>query len=246
MAVLTPEHVGPSTAACLLEVDALADPAEAGSLDRLASSIAAGIRRYMGHPSAVRDQALGPELVVGIIGVGIATFSLANAIEARNVGGLTWRRNITRCTHQYPSGTQPNPWRDWYETILSVDCWPVPGFSKAYAFFAVYFRANGNDVDQCRVEKYNSTDWTISKLDVTFEGQDAVSYEQNSVGAIMLYLSGTLDPAGSGDIDFNGSILVKADTSVTAQGDLSVSRGDASDFEIKRLDSGSGFSIRKT
>lgn len=250
LAVLTPERLGPSAAACLLEVDHLTDPQgeqrlrEPQSIDRLGSSIARGIRRYMGRPAVHDKGLLEPTVVVGIVGVGVAVFSLINAIEARTVGGLTWRRNISRCLHTYPEGVSPGPWDpERRETVLNIEC--NSGMSSASAYFALCYRINGNDVDQCRVDKYSSSDWTISRLDVTFEGQDAVSYESNSVGAIMTYLTGTLDPSGAGDIDFSGRVLVKADGTVQAQDSLMVTRGDPSDFDIGRLDTGAGFYLRK-
>jgi N-acetylmuramoyl-L-alanine amidase len=249
LAILSPDRLPPGTAACLLEVDYLSDPGgeqrltDPASLDRIGSAIARGIRRYMGgQPAHARGQ-IAPALIVGIIGAGIGAFSLINSVEQRASGGLTWHRNITKVTHTYPSGTTPNAWVDCSDLILHVD--GISGLSSAWAMFETNWRANGNDIEQCLVEKYRSSDWTISALDVTFEGVDAASYEQNSVGCILMHIEGHLDPAGSGDIDFHGQVLIKADGTMVNQGDLEISRGDASDFNIRALDSGYGFFIQK-
>jgi N-acetylmuramoyl-L-alanine amidase len=56
LAVLAPDYLGPSTAACLLEVDSLLDPQgerrlrDPANLDRLGSAIARGIEGYVSRP----------------------------------------------------------------------------------------------------------------------------------------------------------------------------------------------------
>lgn len=247
LAILSPDRLPRDTAACLLEVDYLSDPegerrlTDPIALDRLGSAIARGIRRYMG--GAVARGEVAPQLIVGIIGAGIGAFALINALEQRASGGLTWSRNISKVTHTYPPGVTPNAWVDRMETILNIDC--TSGLSSSSAYFSANWRANGNDIEGCLVEKYNSSDWTISALNVSFEGVDATSYEVNSVGCILMHIEGRLDPAGSGDIDFNGQVLIRADGTMENQGPLNVSRGDASDFDIRTLDQGFGFLIQK-
>jgi N-acetylmuramoyl-L-alanine amidase len=251
LAILSPEKLPTHTAACLLEVDYLSDPygeqrlTDPASVDRMGAAIARGIRRYMGNAALAEGQDGGASaIIIGIVGIGIGLFSLVNALEARNVGGMTWKSNVTKVTHSYGAGQTPHAWRDCNETLLNIDC--TGGvFSSAYAVFNVHWRANGNDIDQCRVEKLNSNDWDSSLLTVEFNGVDAASYEENSVGCIMMHIGGTLDPAGGGDNDFNCRVLVKADGTMVNQGDMRVSRGDPSDFELRRLDIGHGFLMRQ-
>jgi N-acetylmuramoyl-L-alanine amidase len=251
LAVLSPENLGPRTAACLLEVDYLSD-AQAErrlrtpqTLDQLSTAIARGIGRYMGRKAAVKEYEEGqvaPAIVIGIIGLGIATFSLINAVSQREAGNLTWSRNITKSLHTYPQGTTANPWYDHYSRLFSFDA--ISGLSSVWAEFVLQYRYNGNDIDQCRIEKAGSSDYTISRLTVSFEGNDATSYEKDSTGCIMMYIGGTADPTGSGDIDFRGSILVKADGSCVNQ-EFHITRGDESDFTIAALDPW-GYSLTKT
>lgn len=250
MAVLAPDRLGPSTAACLLEVDHLSDPQGEGrlrdprALDQLSSAIARGIRRYMGRQQALarRDEAqIAPAVVVGIIGVGIAAFSLINALTQREAGSLTWSRNISKAIHTYPPGTTPRPWYDHFSRFFEFT--GISGLSSAWAIFLVQYRYNGNDLDQCRIEKYASSDFDVSRLSVSFEGNDAASYEQNSVGCIMMYFTGTADPAGTGDVDFSGSILVKADGTCVNQS-FRITRGDESAFRIGTIDQW-GYSLTK-
>lgn len=248
LAILSPDRLPPRTAACLLEVDYLSDPdgeqrlTDPATLDRMGAAIARGIRRYMGHPELAEGQ-VAPAIIIGIVGLGIATFSLINSLEQRNVGGLTWSRNITRVMHTYPAGTAPGPWQDCSALLLDVNC--ISGLSSAWAMFEVRWRANGNDIDECLVEKYASSDWDSSLMTVTFEGAEARSYEENSVGCIMMHIGGQLDPAGGGDIDFHCRALIKADGTIVNQGGIEVSRGDASAFELRAADSGYGFLMRK-
>src|SRR5512139_1687443 len=117
LAVLSPDTLPPQTAACLLEVDYLSDPygeqrlTDPVSLDRMGAAIARGIRRYMG--AAVAEGQVWPAaVIVGVVGAGIGLFSLINSLEQRNVGGLTWSRNISKVTHSYPRGVTPGAWRD--------------------------------------------------------------------------------------------------------------------------------------
>jgi len=254
LAVLAPDRLGPGVAGCLLEVDRLADAAgerrfrDPVAMEKLGGAIARGIRRYMGRREAtarrreVAEGQLAPAVVVGIVGVGIATFSLVNALEQRAAGGLTWSRNISKAIHAYPEGTAPNAWEDREIMILDVDC--ISGLSSAWALFTVKFRCNGNDLDQCAVEKSASSDWTISKLTVAFEGNDAQSYEKDSVGCIAMYVTGTLDPAGTGDVDFSARGLVKADGTFVNQ-EFRFTRGDSTDFSTGARDDGFGWFIRK-
>lgn len=248
LAVLAPDRLPANAAACLLEVDYLSDPygerrlTDPSQLDRLGAAIARGIRRYMGSQPAVAE-AQNPAVIIGIIGLGLAAFGLINSLEARNVGGLTWSRNITKTIHTYGAGQTPGEYYNCSEGFLDID--GISGLSSAWALFTLRFRANGNDIDQCRVEIDGSSDWDSSLLNVTFEGSDAASYEQNSVGTIAVYVRGTLDPAGAGDIDFSCRALVKADGGVDALGRIDVTRGDASDFNIGTSRGGYLFSVKK-
>lgn len=250
MAVLTPERLGPSTAACLLEVDYLSDLhgeqrlRDPRALDRLARAIARGIRRFGGaaepHPAHAEGQAA--PVIIGIIGLGLATFSLVNALVANTRGSLTWSRNITRAIHAYPAGTAPNAYQDVWTNILHINA--VSGLSSAWAFFQLHWRANGNDIDQCRVEMYQSSDWSVSVLNVSFEGSEATSYEQDSVGCIMMYVTGRCDPSGSGDIDFSARVLVKADGTMSEQ-EFRITRGDASQWTWSIDSSVGGYNLEK-
>jgi N-acetylmuramoyl-L-alanine amidase len=248
LAVLAPDRLPADAAACLLEVDYLSDPhgerrlTDPSQLDRLGAAIARGIRRYMGSQPAVAE-GQEPATIIGIIGLGIAAFGLINALESRNVGGLTWSRNITKAIHTYGPGQTPATYYDLSEPLLRVD--GISGFSSAWALFTLRYRCNGNDIDQCRVEITGSSDWDSSLLNVTFEGSDAASYEESSIGAIAVYLRGTVDPAGAGDIDFRCRALVKANGTVSALEDLSVTRGDASAFQLATSTDGYLFLIRK-
>jgi N-acetylmuramoyl-L-alanine amidase len=242
LAVLSPEWVGPSTAACLLEVDHLSDAQgenrlrDPAALDRLSGSIANGIRRYLGREAVARryeEAQVAPAVAIGIVGLGIATFSLITGLAHAEAGNLTWSGNITKSIHNYSSGQQPSPWYDHDSPIFQVDA--IGGLSAVFAFFALQYRYNGNDIDQCRVYKSASNDFTVSKLSVSFEGSDATSYEVDSVACIMMYLNGTFDPTGAGDIDFSGKILVKADGSCVNQ-NFEITRGDPTNFTIGVID----------
>jgi N-acetylmuramoyl-L-alanine amidase len=235
MAVLTPERLGPSTAACLLEVDYLSDPGgeqrlrDPRSLDHVARAIARGIRRYGEASGALETGAEGQSapVIIGIVGIGVAVFSLVSTLTHWSAGSLTWSRNITRAIHTYPPDIKPNAYHDVTRRVLEVNA--ISGVSSAWASFVVRWRANGNDIDQCRVEMSGSSDWTYSKLTVAFEGSEATSFEQDSVGCIMMYATGTCDPAGTGDSDFSLRMLIKADGTAAEQ-EFQITRGDPNDW----------------
>lgn len=246
LAVLSPERLPAETAACLLEVDYLSDPhgeerlTDPGSLDRLGAAIARGLRRYMGQEAALsRGQNL--EVIVGIVEVAAGVFAVVEGLRALTAGGLSFTANKTSVTHPARPGRRPNPWQDRQTTILSINC-TAGTFSAARVDFLVRWRANGNDIEDCYVEKTADNGWSVSRLEVTFEGREATSYEQRGVGCVMIYIRGTLDPAGGGDIDFECRVLVKADGTIQAVGPINVTRGNRDDFVFGALPDG-GLSI---
>jgi N-acetylmuramoyl-L-alanine amidase len=234
LAVLTPDRHAAATAACLVEVDYLSDPeAEARlrdpqALDEVAAALAAGVHEYLrvvtnGSAPLAQGQ-LAPAAMVPIAGLAVATFMLVNTLARQAAGGLTWSRNITAAIHSYPDGVTANDWQDQNIQVLGVDAAHNSLLSSAWAKFNVAWRYNGNDIDQCRVESDSSSDWTTSALTVSFEGNDAASYEQNSVGCVVMYLRGTFDPSGEGDVDFEGRLLIKADGTMERLG-MRITRG---------------------
>ena len=175
--------------------------------------------------------------------LGFAAFDVILGVTERVAGSLVWSRNITRAIHRYPApATPPGPWTDWVKTILLVDC--VSGLSSAYAFFTCRWRANGHDIDQCRVELDSSNDWSSSTLRVSFEGSDAASSEQNGVAGIMLYMVGSCDPVGTGDCSFASRILVRGNGTVQNQS-FSITRGDESDWTIEAFTNDGGYTLKK-
>jgi N-acetylmuramoyl-L-alanine amidase len=244
LAVLSPERLPAQTAACLLEVDYLSDPygerrlIDPASLDRLGAAIARGIQRYMGARHAMAE-GQNLELIVGIAEVGAAVFAIVQTLaQLLTANGLTVQRNITSVTH---GRGRRNAWQDRRAPLFVADC-TAGTFSSARAEFELRWRANGNDIEDCRVERTADTGWgggtTGSVLDVTFEGREANSYERRGVGCIMMYVSGKLDPAGGGDVDFNFQVLVKADGTIENVGAVNVPRGDSRDFTYSALPDG--------
>ncbi len=252
LAVLSPERLPSQTAACLLEVDYLSDPygerrlTDPMSLDRLGAAIARGIHRYVGaQPTMAEGQNL--EVIVGIAEVGAAVFAIGTALtQLLSANGLTVHGNVTSVGH---GRGRRNAWQSRRAQLFVADC-TAGTFSSARAEFDLLWRANGNDIEDCRVEKTSDTGWsggvTGSVLDVTFDGREANSYERRGVGCIMMYVHGKLDPSGGGDIDFNFQVLVKADGTIqNIDRTVNVSRGDPRDFTYSALPDG-GWRIAQT
>jgi N-acetylmuramoyl-L-alanine amidase len=247
LAVLSPDRLPPQTAACLLEVDYLSDPygeqrlTDPASMDRLGAAIARGIQRYMGaQPAFTEGQNLA--VIVGITEVAVGVFEVAQGLRSLVSGGLNFQTNKTNVTHPPRPRRRPNPWQDRETPILTVNC-TAGTLSSARCDFILRWRANGNDIEDCYVEKTNDSGWSASRLDITFEGREASSYEAGGVGCIMMYIRGMpLDPAGGGDIDFEARVLVKGNGTIQNIGSVNVVRGNRDDFTFGTLPDG-GFSI---
>jgi hypothetical protein len=191
-----------------------------------------------GHPV---QRAIDP---ISAAGLGVAVFGLVSGMVTQGAD-LKWHRNIGKAIHEWPAGKEPpqDEWeRDWSSNALRFDL--ISGLSSAWAMFDLVWNWNGADIDQAHVTKYASSDWTVSGADVTFDMQDAsASYEQGGKAAMICYINGSADPAGSGDIDFEGRILLYADGSTRRLGDLRITRGDDSDFTVET--EGAGWKIEK-
>jgi hypothetical protein len=234
LAVLAPDSHSDDTAACLVEIDYLANPdtvrrlRDPRELDRLADGLAYGVNAYLGRlggAAPAMDRAQTVPAAVPIAGLAVATFSLINTLAHQTSGSLTWSRNITAAIHSYPENVTANAWQSVSVPILGVDASHNAILSSAWARFDVEWRCNGNDIDQCRVTCRDSSDWSRSTLSVSFEGSDAASYETDSVACIAMYIRGTFDPAGSGDVDFEGTVHIKGDGTTERQG-MRLTRGD--------------------
>jgi hypothetical protein len=55
---------------------------------------------------------------------------------------------------------------------------------------------------------------------------------------MICYVSGTLNPAGTGDVDFAGRVLIRANGTAWRLGDLRVTRGDEQAFTVTPLEAG--------
>ena len=181
---------------------------------------------------------------ISAAGLGVAVFGLVSGMVTQGAG-LTWSRNIGKAIHDWPAGKEPSQdeWmRDWSDSILHLSM--IPGLSSAWGLFSLMWNWNGADIDQAYVTKYASSDWSVSGANITFEMQDASnSYEEGGKAAMICYINGSADPAGGGDIDFEGRVLLFADGSTRRLGDLRITRGDESDFTIRTR--GAGWTIEK-
>lgn len=181
---------------------------------------------------------------ISAAGLGVAVFGLVSGMVTQGAG-LTWSRNIGKAIHDWPAGKEPpqDEWiRDWSKSILDLSM--ISGLSSTWAMFSLMWNWNGADIDQAYVTKYASSDWSVSGANITFEMQDASnSYEEGGKAAMICYINGSADPAGGGDIDFEGRVLLFADGSTRRLGDLRITRGDESDFTIRT--NGAGWTIEK-
>ena len=172
--------------------------------------------------------------------LGVAVFGLVSGFVQAGLGDLKWKRNIGKAIHAWPEGERPGPeeWeRDLSTNILYLNM--ISGLSSSWAMFDLMWNYNGADIDQAHVTKYASSDWTFSAGDITFEMQDAsASYEEGGKAAMICYISGSLDPVGSGDIDFEGRVLLFSDGTTRRLGDIRITRGDENDFEIDTYQGG--------
>ena len=181
--------------------------------------------------------------------LGVAVFGLVASLVPYGSGGLQWRRNIGKAVHRWPAGQEPaqNEWvRDFWQPLIEFDC--ISGLSIAWGMWDLRWNYNGADIDQAHVYKSASSSWagghTGSAVNVTFEMQDAsASYESAGKAAMICYISGSLDPAGAGDIDFEARVLIYADGTTRKLGGFNITRGDASDFTITSY--GAGWKVKK-
>ena len=181
--------------------------------------------------------------------LGIAVFGLVASLVPYGSGGLGWRRNIGKAVHRWPAGQEPaqRHWvRDHTVALIDFDC--ISGLSSAWGFWDLRWNYNGADIDQAHVYKDASSSWsggrTGSVVNITFEMQDAsASYESGGKAAMICYISGSLDPVGAGDIDYEARVLIYADGTTRKLGSFDITRGDASDFTITSY--GAGWSVKK-
>ena len=181
---------------------------------------------------------------ISAAGLGIAVFGLVSGLVPYGNGGLRWHRNIGKAIHSWPRGKEPSVSDmilDWSEPLMQIDA--ISGLSIAYGFWDLNWNWNGADIDQSYVRKTASSSWsgghTGSSLNINFEMQDAsASYESGGKAAMICYISGSLDPSGAGDIDFDGRVLIYADGTTRKLGSLNITRGDASDFTISSFYAG--------
>ncbi|RLB96057.1 MAG: hypothetical protein DRH50_02360 [Deltaproteobacteria bacterium] len=186
---------------------------------------------------------------ISAAGLGIAVFGLVASLVPYGSGGLQWRRNIGKAVHKWPAGREPaqRHWvRDHTESLIDFDC--ISGLSSAWGFWNLRWNYNGADIDQAHVYKYGSSSWsgghTGSAVNITFEMQDAsASYESGGKAAMICYISGSLDPSGAGDIDYDARVLIYADGTTRKLGGFNITRGDASDFTITSY--GAGWKVKK-
>ena len=186
---------------------------------------------------------------ISAAGLGIAVFGLVGSLVPYGSSGLNWRRNIGKAVHQWPAGQEPaqRHWvRDHTESLIWFSC--ISGLSIAYGFWDLRWNYNGADIDQAHVFKFGSSSWsggpTGSEVNVTFEMQDAsASYESGGKAAMICYISGSLDPVGAGDIDYEARVLIYADGTTRKLGGFDITRGDASDFTI--TSHGAGWRVEK-
>lgn len=181
--------------------------------------------------------------------LGVAVFGLVASLVPYGSGGLQWRRNIGKAVHRWPAGKEPaqNEWvRDYTRSLIWFSC--ISGLSIAWGKWALRWNYNGADIDQAHVYKYGSSSWSGgtlgSAVNVTFEMQDAsASYESGGKAAMICYISGSLDPVGAGDIDYEARVLIYADGTTRKLGGFNITRGDASDFTITSY--GAGWKVKK-
>jgi len=186
---------------------------------------------------------------ISAAGLGIAVFGLVASLVPYGSGGLQWRRNIGKAVHRWPAGREPaqRHWvRDHTESLIQFDC--ISGLSSAWGFWNLRWNYNGADIDQAHVYKHASSSWsgghTGSAVNITFEMQDAsASYESGGKAAMICYISGSLDPSGAGDIDYEARVLIYADGTTRKLGGFNITRGDASDFTITSY--GAGWKVKK-
>lgn len=181
--------------------------------------------------------------------LGVAVFGLVASLVPYGSGGLQWRRNIGRAVHRWPAGQEPaqNEWvRDFSGVLIFFYCFS--GLSDSAGVWGLRWNYNGADIDQAHVYKILSTSWSGgaigSAVNITFEMQDAsASYESGGKAAMICYISGSLDPVGSGDIDYEARVLIYADGTTRKLGGFNITRGDASDFTITPF--GMGWKVQK-
>ena len=181
--------------------------------------------------------------------LGVAVFGLVASLVPYGSSGLQWRRNIGKAVHKWPAGQEPaqTEWvRDNWEPLIDFDC--ISGLSSAWGMWHLRWNYNGADIDQAHVYKFASSSWsggyTGSAVNVTFEMQDAsASYESGGKAAMICYISGSLDPSGAGDIDYEARVLIYSDGTTRKLGGFNITRGDASDFTI--TSHGAGWKVKK-
>jgi hypothetical protein len=186
---------------------------------------------------------------ISAAGLGIAVFGLAGQLLPFGTSGLQWRRNIGKAHHNWPVGQEPaqNEWvLDHTLPLILFNC--NSGLSFAWGRWNLRWNYNGADIDQALVYKSHSSSWsggtTGSAVNITFEMQDAsASYESGGKAAMICYIGGSLDPSGSGDIDYEARVLIYADGTTRRLGTFNITRGDARDFTIWAF--GVGWRVQK-
>jgi len=166
-------------------------------------------------------------------------------MQSLGKGGLKWSRNFASAVH--PLAHKRKAIKKFEQGILNIDC--VSGLSNVRSQWNVRFDWNQEDITTAEVNLVSSSTWKGglfgSTANISFEMKNASDTHgtPGDVAAIMLTIKGRLDPAGSGDIEFEGQVLLLADGTTKRMGDLKITRGNKKAFTIQPL--GAGWLITK-
>lgn len=165
-----------------------------------------------------------------LVGIGVAVgIELVKFAYSSVKGGLHWNRNGRAATHNWDSVDESSPpYRDFKTKLLELRVDNTLS-SNTFAIWEIRWKGNGYDIMDAYVEIIKESEWEVSECQVFFEMIDH-DHKKGEASALKCIVSkAKFDPSGSGDVEFSGDCIIKADGTFYSE-DFRIDEGDASEF----------------
>lgn len=161
-------------------------------------------------------EAAGVALAAGSLGVAI--FQVVQPLATS--GDLAVQADVARYVHQNTPANVPFTERS-VEFKISAHH-PLPGFGRQQFYFRLAFEYNRYDLRNVRIVvlRDRSSSLYASTFRIEFRASE-YSLPTDPVAKILYTIQGRWDPAGRGDVSFEGSLVVQADGRVIPLGIVS-------------------------
>ena len=201
-----------------LPADGVVGPDTERALIAARRSLASGIARELvpaGEVDEIRESTSQAETGVEVAGVALAAASLGVGVfqvvqSIATSGDLAVQADVARYVHQNTPANIPFIQRSMEFKISAHH--PMPGFDRQQFYFRLAFEYNRYDLRNVRITvlRNKSSSLYASTLRIEFRASE-YSLPSDPVAKILYTIQGRWDPAGPGDVSFEGQISVQAD-----------------------------------